>query len=112
MLKTEEKNNLIKKYGIHKTDTGSSEVQIALLTENIQKILAHLKKHSKDQHTRYGLLKMVIKRKRLLKYLEKKDKRKYNALVKKVGLKSKTVQRHLSSSEARETKDAESGNRR
>jgi small subunit ribosomal protein S15 len=91
MLTTEEKNNLIKKYGIHETDTGSTEIQIALLTENIQKILTHLKKHSKDQHTRYGLLKMVIKRKKFLKYLEKKDKRKYNALIKKIGLKSKSA---------------------
>jgi len=91
MLTTEEKNNLIKKYGIHETDTGSAEVQIALLSENIQKILAHLKEHSKDQHTRYGLLKMIIKRKRFLKYLENKDKKKYNALVKKIGLKNKNV---------------------
>ena len=87
MLKTEKKENIIKKYKLHKTDTGSPEVQIALLTENIEKILSHLKKHSKDTHSRRGLLKMVIKRRRLLKYLEKEDSKRYKSILKKIGLK-------------------------
>lgn len=89
MLKTKEKENLIKGSQIHKTDSGSPEVQIVLLSENIQKLLSHLKKHPKDLHTRTGLLKMVIKRKRLLKYLERKDKKRYNNILKKTGLKVK-----------------------
>jgi len=89
MLKTKEKEELIKKSQIHETDSGSPEVQISLLSENIQKLLSHLKKHSKDTHSRTGLLKMVVKRKRLLKYLERKDKKRYNSIVKKVGLKEK-----------------------
>ena len=90
MLTPEDKEKLIKKYKIHKTDTGSPEVQIVLLTENIKKVLSHLKKHPKDLHTRRGLLKMVIKRKRLLKYLEKESPKRYKSILKKVGLKNKT----------------------
>ena len=89
MLKQKEKENLIKKSQIHKTDSGSPEVQIVLLSENIQQLLSHLKKHPKDLHSRTGLLKMIIKRKRLLKYLERKDKRRYNNILKKAGLKLK-----------------------
>jgi len=87
MLTPEEKEKIIKKYQLHKADTGSAEVQIALLTEDIKKVLEHLKKHPKDLHSRRGLLKMVIKRKRLLKYLEKESKRRYNSILKKIGLK-------------------------
>ena len=87
MLKTEEKNKLIKKYKTHEKDTGSSEVQIALLTEEIKQLLLHLKKHPKDFHSKRGLLKMVSKRKSLLNYLKKESERKYNALVKKLGMK-------------------------
>ncbi len=87
MLKKEEKEKLIKGHQGHKKDTGSAEVQIALLSENIQKLLDHLKKSPKDNHSRRGLLKMVIKRKRLLKYLKNKDPKKYESLIKKIGLK-------------------------
>ena len=87
MLNTEEKQKVIEKYKLKDTDTGSADVQIALLTEDIKKVLGHLKKHKKDEHSRRGLLKMVIKRKKLLKYLERENKRRYNALVKKLGLK-------------------------
>jgi len=87
MLTPEEKQKIIEKYKLHKADTGSADVQIALLTEEIKRLLGHLKKHPKDQHSRRGLLKMVIKRKRLLKYLEKESKRRYNAILKKIGLK-------------------------
>ena len=87
MLTPEEKEKIIKDYKLHKADAGSAEVQIALLTEEIKRLLEHLKRHPKDQHSRRGLLKMVIKRKRLLKYLEKESKRRYNSIVKKIGLK-------------------------
>ncbi|MCX6791243.1 MAG: 30S ribosomal protein S15 [Candidatus Gribaldobacteria bacterium] len=87
MLKTEAKEKLIGNFQQHDTDTGSAEVQIALLSEEIQKILGHLKKNPKDQHSRRGLLKMVIKRRKLLKFLEQDNKRKYNAIIKKLGLK-------------------------
>ncbi|MDD3046290.1 MAG: 30S ribosomal protein S15 [Candidatus Pacebacteria bacterium] len=86
MLTTEEKLKIIKKYNIHETDTGSAEVQVALLTEEIQKLLEHLKENKKDNHSRRGLLKIVSKRRKLLKYLENKDEKKYNEIVKKLGL--------------------------
>ena len=89
MLKKKQKEKIVKEHAINKADTGSADVQIALLSEDIKKILSHLKKHTKDIHSRRGLLKMVIKRKRLLKYLEKEDKKRYNAVVKKIGLKIK-----------------------
>jgi len=87
MAKLKNKEEIIKQYQLHKTDTGSAEVQIALLTKNIQKLISHLKKHPKNQHSRYGLLKMVVKRKRLLKYLERKDPQKYKKIIKKIKLK-------------------------
>jgi len=86
MLTTEEKLEIIKKYNIHKTDTGSADVQIALLTEEIKRLLEHLKENKKDQHSRRGLLKMVSKRRKLLKYLENNDEKKYKDIVKKIGL--------------------------
>jgi len=87
MLTSEEKTKIIQKYKIHDVDTGSSEIQIALLSEEIQKLLSHLKKHPKDLHSKRGLLKMVSKRRKLLKYLKKEDEKKYNKIVKAVGLK-------------------------
>jgi small subunit ribosomal protein S15 len=87
MLTPEEKEKVIKKYKLHETDTGSPEVQITLLTEEIKKLLLHLKKHSKDFHSKRGLLKMVSKRRRLLGYLKKEDIRRYNSLIKRIGLK-------------------------
>lgn len=87
MLTKAEKEKIAEDFKLHKTDTGSADVQIALLSEEIERLLKHLKKQPKDNHSRRGLLKMVIKRKRLLKYLEKTNKRRYNAIVKKVGLK-------------------------
>ena len=89
MLTPKQKEKIIEEYKIDKADTGSADVQIALLSEDIKKLLKHLKKQPKDTHSRRGLLKMVIKRKRLLKYLEKENKTRYNAVVKKVGLKVK-----------------------
>jgi small subunit ribosomal protein S15 len=87
MLTPKEKEKLIKKYKIHDFDTGSPEVQIALLTEEIRRLLLHLKKHPKDFHSKRGLLKMVGKRRRLLSYLKEEDEKRYNSLIKKIGLK-------------------------
>lgn len=88
MITPEQKANIIKKYKIHETDTGSAEVQIALISEEINKLLEHLKSHKKDMHSKKGLLKMVSKRRKLLKYLQKTDEKKYNEIIKKIGLKS------------------------
>ena len=87
MLTPEEKEKIIKKYKIHDLDSGSPEVQIASLTEEIKQLLLHLKKHSKDFHSKRGLLKMVSKRKTLLNYLKKEGVRRYNGILKKIGLK-------------------------
>jgi small subunit ribosomal protein S15 len=87
MLKPEEKEKLIKKYKVHEKDTGSTEVQIALLSEEIKQLLLHLKKHPKDLHSKRGLLKMVSKRKSLLNFLKRNDEKKYKTLIKSIGLK-------------------------
>jgi len=87
MLTPEEKLKVIEKYKLHDQDTGSSEVQIALLTEEIKRVLLHLKSHSKDLHTKRGLLKMVSKRRTLLKYLETEDEKRYQEIIKKIRLK-------------------------
>lgn len=87
MLTKQKKANEIKKARRHDTDTGSPEVQVAVLTRRIDELSQHLKKNNKDKHSRRGLLGLVADRRRHLKYLEKNDKRSYNALVKKLGLK-------------------------
>ncbi|MBC7073953.1 30S ribosomal protein S15 [Candidatus Parcubacteria bacterium] len=87
MLQKEEKAEIIKKYKLHEKDSGSPEVQVALLTERIRKLLLHLKTHKKDVHSKRGLLKMVAKRRKLLNYLKKESPRRYNSLIKKLGLK-------------------------
>jgi len=87
MLEKNEKEKIIKKYKLHDLDTGSPEVQIALLTEEIKELLLHLKKHPKDFHSKRGLLKMVSKRRKLLGYLKEESTRRYNGIVKKIGLK-------------------------
>jgi len=87
MLTPEEKKKIIEKYKLHDLDTGSPEVQIALLTEEIKRLLLHLKKHSKDFHSKRGLLKMVAKRRGLLNYLKGEDTRRYNSISKKIELK-------------------------
>ena len=87
MLITEEKLKIIKKYKLHEADTGSAQVQIALLTEEIKRLVLHLKKHPKDFHSKRGLLKMVAKRRKFLAYLKKEGVRRYNSIVKKIGLK-------------------------
>mgnify|MGYP006282017931 CR=1 FL=1 len=87
MLTTKEKEKIIKDYKLHDSDTGSAEVQIALLTEEIKRLLSHLKKHPKDTHSKKGLLNMVSKRKRLLSYLQEESEKKYKEIIKKIGLK-------------------------
>jgi len=87
MLNPEEKKEIIKKYGLPETNTGSPEAQIALFSEEIKRLLLHLKKHPKDFHSKRGLLKMVAKRRSLLNYLRKEDIKRYNNVLKKLGLK-------------------------
>lgn len=79
--------DLIKKYQTHKNDTGSTEVQIVLLTERIMDLAKHLRKYPKDADSRRGLLIMVGKRRRLLNYLKKNDQKTYDKLIKDLGLK-------------------------
>ncbi|MBU2577324.1 30S ribosomal protein S15 [Patescibacteria group bacterium] len=85
-LKSEEKKKIIEKYATAKGDTGSPEVQIALLSNKIDKLAEHLKVNNKDVHSRRGLLSMVSKRRRLLSYLLKKDEERYRRVVKDLGL--------------------------
>ena len=82
----ERKQEIIKNFGRDEKDTGSSEVQIALLTERINELTEHLKVHKKDNHSRRGLLQMVGKRRNLLNYLAKKDLAKYREIVEKLNL--------------------------
>ena len=86
-LTVRQKQNLMKEFQLHETDTGSVEIQIAMLTKQIGELADHLKKHSKDNHSRRGLLKMVSKRKKLLYYLSKTNNKSYSSLIKKLGLK-------------------------
>ena len=92
MLTQEAKQEIIKKYAVHEGDTGSAEVQIAVLTARIQYLTDHLKEHKKDHHSRRGLLKMVGHRRRLLSYLYKADIERYRAIIAKLGIRS-TVER-------------------
>ncbi|MDR1735388.1 MAG: 30S ribosomal protein S15 [Oscillospiraceae bacterium] len=86
MLLKEEKTAVIADNRIHETDTGSPEVQVAILTKRINDLTEHLKTHKKDNHSRRGLLKMVGQRRSLLDYLAKKDIERYRALIAKLGL--------------------------
>lgn len=86
-LATKEKQKIIAKFRVNDKDTGSSEVQVAVLSEEIVRLTGHLKNHPKDNHSRRGLLGMVAKRRKFLDYLKEKNVRKYNAVVKKLGLK-------------------------
>lgn len=87
MLSTKEKDAIIKKYQTHKGDTGSPEVQIAILSAEIEQVADHLKKHRKDNHSRRGLLKMVGNRRRLLRYLKGEDDKRYEKIIEKLKLK-------------------------
>jgi small subunit ribosomal protein S15 len=87
MLTKRKKDKAIKEVAIHDTDTGSPEVQVAILSKKIDELTVHLKKHLKDKHSRRGLLQMVADRRTHLKYLENNDKKRYNAILKKLDLK-------------------------
>lgn len=86
VLKKEKKEKIIKKFEQHRKDTGSPEVQVALLSERINQLVEHLKKNKKDNHSRRGLLIMVGQRKKLLNYLQRKDSGRYENLVASLGL--------------------------
>jgi small subunit ribosomal protein S15 len=86
MLTTKKKQTVIKKNQKHDKDTGSSAVQIAILSTQIDELAKHLKKHKKDNNSRRGLIKMVADRRTHLKYLERKDKTQYSAIMKKMDL--------------------------
>ncbi|MGI6220659.1 MAG: 30S ribosomal protein S15 [Coriobacteriales bacterium] len=86
MLTKEQKAELVKKYGKDEHDSGSAEVQVAILTARIRYLTEHLKEHKKDHHTRRGLLMLVGKRRRLLTYIKKRDIEKYRALIADLGI--------------------------
>jgi len=89
MLSIKKKSGIITKFQGHKTDTGSSQVQIAILTEKIKELTKHLKINPKDNHSRRGLLKMVARRKKLSEYLARRDEKLHKGLLKKLGLDKK-----------------------
>lgn len=86
MLRKEEKTSVIEDNRLHEHDTGSPEVQIAILTQRINELTEHIKVHQKDHHSRRGLLKMVGHRRNLLNYLQKKDIERYRAIIAKLGI--------------------------
>ncbi|MBA4180196.1 MAG: 30S ribosomal protein S15 [Anaerolinea sp.] len=86
MLTQENKNELIKSYAVHTQDTGSPEVQVAILTERIKYLTTHLKANKHDYHTRRGLLKLVGQRRRQLRYLNNRDVNRYRELIARLGL--------------------------
>src|SRR5574344_389251 len=88
MLTQEAKQEIMKKYAVHEGDTGSPEVQIAVLTARIEYLTNHLKEHKKDHHSRRGLLKMVGHRRRLLSYLYKSDIERYRSIIAKLGIRA------------------------
>lgn len=87
MLTKRKKERVVKEVARHEKDTGSPEVQIALISRRIDELASHLKKHLKDKHSRRGLLQLVADRRTHLKYLEQKDKKRYGAILKKLSLK-------------------------
>ena len=86
MIQKEQKTSIIQSNRTHETDTGSPEVQVAILTARIAELTEHLKQHPKDNHSRRGLLKMVGQRRSMLNYLMKKDVNRYRELIKKLGI--------------------------
>ncbi|MGI6126100.1 MAG: 30S ribosomal protein S15 [Planifilum sp.] len=85
-LSQERKRQIIEEFKVHENDTGSPEVQVAILTERINELNEHLREHKKDHHSRRGLLKMVGQRRNLLNYLKNKDITRYRKLIEKLGL--------------------------
>ena len=82
----ESKTNIITKYQVNEKDTGSSEVQIALLTERLNYLNDHFKTHGKDHHSRHGLIRMVNRRRKLLDYLKREDAQRYQTIIKELGI--------------------------
>ncbi len=87
MLSPRKKKNVIDEFAVHKIDTGSPSVQIAILSRRIDELVRHLKSHPKDNHSRRGLLKMVARRRKFLNYILKRDEKLYKTLLKKLDLK-------------------------
>jgi len=85
-LTTEQKSTILGEYGLHEKDTGSPEAQVAMLSKRIADLTEHLKKHKHDHHTRHGLLALIGRRKRLLKYLQSSDIGRYRSLIERLGL--------------------------
>ena len=85
-LAAEQKSNVISKYRIHKSDSGSPEVQVALLSQRISELTEHFKTHQKDHHSRRGLLTMVARRRKLLNYLKDRDLERYRGLIQRLGI--------------------------
>ena len=85
-ITNEKTAELVKKFARKEGDTGSTEVQVAILTERINNLTEHFKTHKKDFHSRYGLMKLIGQRRRLLRYLKKQDQARYNVLIAKLGL--------------------------
>ena len=94
----EQKQAIIKEYAVHEGDTGSAQVQVAVLTFRIQELTEHLKIHKKDHHSRRGLLKMVGHRRNLLSYIYKKDVNEYRPLIAKFGIRN-TIERNIAETE-------------
>ena len=86
MLDQETRERLTKDYQVHESDTGSTEVQVAVLTERIKQVTDHLRTHKKDVHSRRGLVGLVSKRRRLLKYISQEDVNRYQSLIARLGL--------------------------
>ena len=85
-LSAEEKIEIVKEYGLSDSDTGSPEVQVALLSQNINSLQEHFREHAKDHHSRRGLIRMVSQRRKLLDYLRGKDQERYATLIQRLGL--------------------------
>lgn len=85
-ISTEQKKEIIDRFRLHDTDTGSTEVQVAILSERITYLTGHFKSHAKDHHSRRGLIKLVGQRRRLLNYLKRKDIERYRTLIEQLGL--------------------------
>lgn len=85
-LTVEQKAEILKEFGQGENDSGSPEVQVALLTKNLAELQAHFKEHKKDHHSRRGLLRMVSRRRKLLDYLKRKDEKRYVAIVERLGI--------------------------
>lgn len=91
MITPKKKQEIVKEYQAHATDTGSAQVQIAVITRRIKELVSHLKKHPKDKHSRRGLLSLVNQRRKFLNYLLNVSPRSYSNIIKKLGLKKRTT---------------------